>query len=74
MVLNAIDGMLAREFNQKTSLGAILNETGDSISNAALYLAFVLILWLPLSLVSSAIAVVFLLLHYFCWMSASLHC
>ena len=29
--------------------------------------AFALMLWLPLSLISPAIAVVFLLLHYFCW-------
>lgn len=43
MALNAIDGMLAREFNQKTSLGAILNETGDLISDAALYLAFAML-------------------------------
>ncbi|QTF07576.1 CDP-alcohol phosphatidyltransferase family protein [Brenneria izadpanahii] len=40
MALNAIDGMLAREFNQRTTLGAILNEVGDIISDAALYLAF----------------------------------
>ena len=38
MALNAIDGMLAREHNQKTPLGAILNELGDVISDAALYL------------------------------------
>jgi len=38
MALNAIDGMLAREHNQKTHLGAILNELGDVISDAALYL------------------------------------
>ena len=40
MALNAIDGMLAREFNQKSQLGAVLNETGDIVSDAALYLAF----------------------------------
>ena len=40
MALNAIDGMLAREFNQKTPLGAILNEVGDIISDAALYFVF----------------------------------
>ncbi|HAT1619109.1 TPA: CDP-alcohol phosphatidyltransferase family protein [Raoultella planticola] len=40
MALNAIDGMLAREFNQKSQLGAILNEVGDIIADAALYLAF----------------------------------
>jgi len=38
MALNAVDGMLAREHNQKTPLGAILNELGDMLSDAALYL------------------------------------
>src|SRR5262244_2364032 len=38
MALNAMDGMLAREHNQKTPLGAILNELGDVLSDAALYL------------------------------------
>jgi len=38
MALNAIDGMLAREFNQKTGLGAFLNELGDVLSDAALFL------------------------------------
>ncbi len=38
MALNAIDGMLAREHNMKTPLGAILNELGDVLSDAALYL------------------------------------
>lgn len=40
MALNAIDGMLAREFNQQSRLGAILNEVGDIIADAVLYLAF----------------------------------
>lgn len=40
MALNTIDGMLAREFNQQSRLGAILNEVGDIIADAALYLAF----------------------------------
>ena len=40
MALNAIDGMLAREFNQKTTLGGYLNEATDVISDAALYLPF----------------------------------
>lgn len=43
MALNAIDGMLAREHNMKSDLGAILNELGDVISDAALYLPFALI-------------------------------
>ena len=43
MALNAIDGMLAREHNMKSSLGAILNELGDVLSDAALYLPLALI-------------------------------
>ena len=43
MALNAIDGMLARDFNQKSRLGAVLNELGDVVSDAALYLPFALI-------------------------------
>jgi len=38
MALNAIDGMLAREFDQKSRLGALLNEMGDVVSDAVLYL------------------------------------
>lgn len=40
MALNAIDGMLAREFGQKSTLGAYLNELTDVLSDAALYLPF----------------------------------
>jgi CDP-diacylglycerol--glycerol-3-phosphate 3-phosphatidyltransferase len=40
MALNAIDGMLAREFGQKSRLGAVLNELGDVVADAALYLPF----------------------------------
>lgn len=43
MALNAIDGILAREHHQKTPLGAILNELGDVVSDAVLYLPFCLI-------------------------------
>lgn len=41
MALNAIDGMIAREHNQQSRLGAVLNEVGDVVSDAALYLALV---------------------------------
>ncbi|MCL9782970.1 CDP-alcohol phosphatidyltransferase family protein [Vibrio sp. S4M6] len=41
MALNAIDGMLAREFKQKSALGAYLNELSDVIADAALLLPFV---------------------------------
>lgn len=40
MALNAIDGMLAREFQQKSVLGGYLNELGDVASDAALYAPF----------------------------------
>ena len=44
MAFNAIDGMLAREFGQKSRLGAYLNELTDVVSDAALYLPFA---WVP---------------------------
>nr|WP_086937478.1 CDP-alcohol phosphatidyltransferase family protein [Thaumasiovibrio occultus] len=40
MALNAIDGMLAREHDQQTPLGAYLNELCDVIADAALFLPF----------------------------------
>ena len=36
MALNAIDGMLAREFGQQSKLGALLNELTDVLADAAL--------------------------------------
>ena len=38
MGLNAIDGMLAREHDQKSRAGFIYNEVGDVVSDAGLYL------------------------------------
>lgn len=43
MALNAMDGMLAREHDQQSALGAVLNELGDVISDLALYLPFALV-------------------------------
>lgn len=43
MVLNAIDGMLAKEHNMKTALGNLLNEVGDVVSDAFLFLPFAFI-------------------------------
>lgn len=52
MALNAIDGMLAREFNQQSRLGAYLNELCDIVADCALILPFALLpdvsLWLVL--------------------------
>lgn len=47
MALNAIDGMLAREHAMQSRLGALLNEMGDVLSDAALYLPLALIPGLP---------------------------
>ncbi len=44
MGLNAIDGMLAREHTQQSNLGAVLNEMGDVIADAAVYLPLA---WVP---------------------------
>ena len=41
MALNALDGMMAREMQMASRLGAILNETGDVAADAAIYLPFV---------------------------------
>jgi CDP-diacylglycerol--glycerol-3-phosphate 3-phosphatidyltransferase len=43
MALNALDGILATGFGQRTSLGVYLNELGDVVSDAALYLPFALV-------------------------------
>lgn len=43
MALNAVDGMLAREFGQASKLGALLNEVTDVVADAMLYLPFALI-------------------------------
>lgn len=56
MAFNAVDGMLAREFGQKTALGAYLNELTDVVSDAALYLPFALIPGSNPWLVSAVIA------------------
>ncbi len=42
MALNAIDGMLAREHAQASKRGAILNELGDVVADAAMYLPLAL--------------------------------
>ncbi|MCZ4323833.1 CDP-alcohol phosphatidyltransferase family protein [Pseudomonas anguilliseptica] len=43
MALNAVDGMLAREFGQQSRLGAYLNELSDLIADSALFLPFALL-------------------------------
>lgn len=58
MAGNAVDGMLAREFARPTALGGLLNELGDLVSDAALYLPLALVLpappWLVVAIVATA--------------------
>jgi CDP-diacylglycerol--glycerol-3-phosphate 3-phosphatidyltransferase len=37
MALNALDGMMARSFNQQSKLGEILNELGDVLSDTIIF-------------------------------------
>lgn len=37
MALNALDGMMARKFNQTSKLGEVLNEVGDIVSDVILF-------------------------------------
>jgi CDP-diacylglycerol--glycerol-3-phosphate 3-phosphatidyltransferase len=57
MALNAIDGMLAREFAQKSLVGAILNELGDVVSDTALYLPLAAVPGLSPVLVGLVVAI-----------------
>jgi phosphatidylglycerophosphate synthase len=59
--MNAIDGMLAREFGQKSDLGAYLNELTDVISDVFLYLPFAYLgifdpLWIGITIVLAVIS------------------
>lgn len=57
MALNALDGMMARKFNQTSKLGEVLNETGDIVSDVIIF--FPLIKFQPESLY---IVVVFIIM------------
>ena len=51
MALNAIDGMLAREHNMQSRLGAVLNELGDVVADSLLYLPLALVPGVPAMLI-----------------------
>ncbi len=68
MALNVIDGMLAREHGQATKFGALLNEVGDVVSDAALTLPIAALPgWNPLAI---ATAVFFAALTEFAGLAA----
>src|SRR5437867_3682794 len=61
MALNAADGMLAREHYQSSALGVYLNELGDAVSDAFLYVPFAFLAgangaWIAAVIVLSTIA------------------
>lgn len=60
MALNAIDGMLAREHNQQTRLGAFLNELGDVVADAAIYLGIAMVL-VPIALATPLTVIIVVL-------------
>lgn len=53
MALNAVDGMLAREFGQQSRLGAYLNELSDVVADTALYLSLLGVLGINMHLLWS---------------------
>lgn len=55
MGLNAVDGLMARDFRLQSPLGAYLNELGDVVSDAALMLPFAYVPPLSLASVGSLI-------------------
>lgn len=69
MALNALDGMLAREFQQPTPLGAVLNELGDVLADAFLYLPLIAVPGMPVALVVSLVWLA--LLSEFCGVVAA---
>ncbi len=42
MALNALDGMIARTYDQQSKLGEILNELGDVVSDVVIYFPLIL--------------------------------
>ena len=71
MALNAMDGMLAREFGQKSALGGYLNETTDVIADAALYLPFAFVA--PFGALSVGVFIYLAALTEFCGVLGAVH-
>ena len=68
MMLNALDGMMARIYNLESEIGEILNEVGDIISDVAIYFPLIMFEFLEIE-----IAVIFILLsiiNEFCGLMA----
>jgi CDP-diacylglycerol--glycerol-3-phosphate 3-phosphatidyltransferase len=55
LALNAIDGMIAREHGQATKSGKVLNELGDVLADAFLYLPLMAVPGAPEALIALAV-------------------
>ncbi|MDO4777353.1 MAG: CDP-alcohol phosphatidyltransferase family protein [Cardiobacteriaceae bacterium] len=64
MALNAMNGMLAREFGQQSRLGGYLNEITDVVADAALYLPFAFVA--PFSPLAAGLFIFFATLSEMC--------
>ena len=63
MILNALDGMMAREFGQTSKLGEVLNELGDVVSDVFIF--FPLLKYHPESLDLGVVFIVLSVLNEF---------
>ena len=68
MMLNALDGMMARIYNLQSKLGEILNEVGDIVSDVAIY--FPLIIFEPLMIEIAIIFILLSIINEFCGLMA----
>ena len=53
MMLNALDGMMARIYNLESEIGEILNEVGDIISDVAIYFPLIMFEFLEIEIAVS---------------------
>lgn len=63
MALNALDGMMARKFNQTSKLGEVLNEVGDIVSDVIIF--FPLLKFQPESLYLIVIFIILSVINEF---------
>ncbi|BFO64870.1 CDP-alcohol phosphatidyltransferase family protein [Chryseobacterium sp. KCF3-3] len=63
MALNALDGMMARKFNQTSKLGEVLNELGDIVSDVIIF--FPLLKFQPESLYLIVIFIILSIINEF---------
>lgn len=63
MALNALDGMMARKFNQTSKLGEVLNEVGDIVSDVIIF--FPLLKFQPESLYLIVVFIVLSIVNEF---------